>query len=352
MNILDAVTFTDIHFVFIVMGGRVMSEESKKILEVKDLNVRFHTAGGTVKAVNGLSYSLEAGDALGIVGESGSGKSISSLAIMRLLQETKSVEMHGSITYKGEAILDKTQTQMDKIRGNEISMIFQEPMTSLNPILTCGFQIAEPLMIHKGLKKKEAMAEALELLKSVGIANPEDRLKQFPHQMSGGMRQRIMIAIALACNPSLIIADEPTTALDVTIQAQILDLMKKLNEDKGTAIIMITHDLGVVSELCKNAIVMYTGHCVEYASVDDLFSKPLHPYTVGLINSIPEVGDGKESLETIDGVVPNPTELMEGCTFCPRCPKALDKCSKEKPPMIQVSDNHQVRCWLYADKEV
>lgn len=328
-----------------------MSQKSKKILEVKDLNVRFHTVGGTVKAVNGLSYSLEAGDALGIVGESGSGKSISSLAIMRLLQETKSLEMEGSITYKDKQILDLNQTQMDDLRGNEISMIFQEPMTSLNPILTCGVQIAEPLMIHKKIKKKRAMEQALALMKSVGIANPEERLNQYPHQMSGGMRQRIMIAIALACNPSLIIADEPTTALDVTIQAQILDLMKKLNKEKGTAIIMITHDLGVVSELCKNVIVMYTGHSVEYAEVDELFSNPLHPYTRGLINSIPEVGDGKEKLETIDGMVPNPTEQMEGCTFCPRCSVAMDKCSKQKPPMIQTAPNHQVRCWLYAGEE-
>lgn len=329
-----------------------MSQESNKILEVKDLNVRFHTAGGTVKAVNGLDYTLMSGDALGIVGESGSGKSISSMTVMRLLQEGKNLEMEGSIKYKGQEILDLNQTEMDAIRGNEISMIFQEPMTSLNPILTCGFQIAEPLMIHKKIKKKEAMVQALELMKSVGIANPEERMNQYPHQMSGGMRQRIMIAIALACNPSLIIADEPTTALDVTIQAQILNLMQKLNKEKGTAIIMITHDLGVVSELCKNVIVMYTGHSVEYAEVEELFSNPLHPYTRGLINSIPEVGDGKEKLETIDGVVPNPTELMEGCTFCPRCTVALDKCCKEKPPMIKTADNHQVRCWLYAKEGV
>lgn len=292
------------------------------------------------------------GDALGIVGESGSGKSISSMTVMRLLQEGKNLETEGSVLYKGQEILELSQNEMDKIRGNEISMIFQEPMTSLNPILTCGFQIAEPLMIHKKIKKKEAMAQALELMKSVGIANPEERMNQYPHQMSGGMRQRIMIAIALACNPSLIIADEPTTALDVTIQAQILNLMQKLNKEKGTAIIMITHDLGVVSELCKNVIVMYTGHSVEYAEVEELFSNPLHPYTQGLINSIPEVGDEKDVLETIDGVVPNPTEIMEGCTFCPRCTVAMDRCSKEKPPMIKTADNHQVRCWLYAKEEV
>lgn len=329
-----------------------MNQEAKKILEVKDLNVRFHTAGGTVRAVNGLDYTLMSGDALGIVGESGSGKSISSMTVMRLLQEGKNLETEGSVLYKGQEILELSQNEMDKIRGNEISMIFQEPMTSLNPILTCGFQIAEPLMIHKKIKKKEAMAQALELMKSVGIANPEERMNQYPHQMSGGMRQRIMIAIALACNPSLIIADEPTTALDVTIQAQILNLMQKLNKEKGTAIIMITHDLGVVSELCKNVIVMYTGHSVEYAEVEELFSNPLHPYTQGLINSIPEVGDEKDVLETIDGVVPNPTEIMEGCTFCPRCTVAMDRCSKEKPPMIKTADNHQVRCWLYAKEEV
>ncbi len=329
-----------------------MNQESNKILEVKDLNVRFHTAGGTVKAVNGLDYTLMSGDALGIVGESGSGKSISSMTVMRLLQEGKNLEMEGSVVYKGQEILELSQTEMDKIRGNEISMIFQEPMTSLNPILTCGYQIAEPLMIHKKIKKKEAMAQALELMKSVGIANPEERMHQYPHQMSGGMRQRIMIAIALACNPSLIIADEPTTALDVTIQAQILNLMQKLNKEKGTAIIMITHDLGVVSELCKNVIVMYTGHSVEYAEVEELFSNPLHPYTKGLINSIPEVGDGKETLDTIEGVVPNPTEKMEGCTFCPRCTVSMDRCSKEKPPMIKTADNHQVRCWLYANEGV
>ena len=240
---------------------------------------------------------------------------------------------------------------MQQIRGNEISMIFQEPMTSLNPIIKCGKQIAESLRLHRGMKKKEAMEEAIRMMRAVGIANPEVRAHEYPHQMSGGMRQRVMIAMALACQPQILIADEPTTALDVTIQAQILDLIRDLNESMGTSVLFITHDLGVVSELCDTVIVMYTGHIVEKAPVRELFKDPKHPYTIGLMNAIPKITKDRSPLQTIDGVVPNPTERIYGCTFWPRCPHATEKCKQDKPPIIKISDERQVRCWLYADSE-
>ena len=237
---------------------------------------------------------------------------------------------------------------MQKIRGNEISMIFQEPMTSLNPIIKCGKQIAESLRLHRGMKKKEAMEEAVRMMRAVGIANPEVRVHEYPHQMSGGMRQRVMIAMALACQPQILIADEPTTALDVTIQAQILDLIRELNESMGTSVVFITHDLGVVSELCDTVIVMYTGHIVEQAPVKELFESPKHPYTKGLLNAIPKITRERNPLETIEGMVPNPTERIEGCSFSPRCPYATDQCRKAEPPMAELSDGRLVRCWQYA----
>ena len=325
-------------------------DEKRPVLQVEDLSVEFRTAEGIVHAVNHLDYVLCEGEALGIVGESGSGKSVSSLATMKLIPNPPGKIVSGRILYEDQDLVQKTEKEMESIRGNDISMIFQEPMTSLNPILTCGDQIAEVLMLHKGMKKKEARKEAVEMMKSVGIANPELRARQYPHQMSGGMRQRVMIAMALACKPKILIADEPTTALDVTIQAQILDLIKTLNEESGTAVIMITHDLGVVNELCQRVIVMYTGRVMEAATTDELFQNPLHPYTIGLLSAIPKIEKEKKALSTIPGVVPNPTEEIKGCSFCPRCSMAKDICSEKEPPMAEV-DGRKVKCWLYAGEE-
>ena len=322
-------------------------DKREKVLEIKDLCVDFRTTEGTVRAVNHLSYILHKGEKLGIVGESGSGKSVSSLGIMQLIPNPPGEITRGAIIYKGEDLVHTSEKIMQHIRGNEISMIFQEPMTSLNPIIKCGKQIAESLSLHRGMKKKEAMDEAIRMMRSVGIANPEVRAHEYPHQMSGGMRQRVMIAMALACQPQILIADEPTTALDVTIQAQILDLIRELNESMGTSVLFITHDLGVVSELCDTVIVMYTGHIVEKAPVRELFKDPKHPYTIGLMNAIPKITKDRPPLQTIDGVVPNPTERIYGCTFWPRCPHATQKCKQEKPPIIKLSDEHQVSCFLY-----
>lgn len=319
------------------------------LLEIKELSVEFQTVEGTVHAINNLSYSLNEGETLGIVGESGSGKSVSSLGIMKLIPNPPGKIVNGEILYNGKDLTKISEKEMEKIRGDEISMIFQEPMTSLNPIMTCGKQIAESLILHRGMKKKEAMLTAIELMKEVGIANPEKRVHEYPHQMSGGMRQRVMIAVALACRPKILICDEPTTALDVTIQAQILDLIRKLNKERRTAIIMITHDLGVVSELCEKVLVMYTGGVVEEAMSEDIFSKPLHPYTVGLISAIPKITKERNPLTTIEGVVPNPTEIIEGCSFWPRCNYATEKCKKEEPPMVQVEKKRKVKCWNFAD---
>ncbi|MCR5272742.1 MAG: ABC transporter ATP-binding protein [Lachnospiraceae bacterium] len=325
--------------------------QAEEILEIKDLCVQFNTVEGTVQAINHLDYKLHKGEKLGIVGESGSGKSVSSLGVMQLIPNPPGKITGGEILYKGEDIVKKSEKEMEKIRGNEISMIFQEPMTSLNPIIKCGSQIAESLRLHRGLKKKEAFAEAVEMMRAVGIANPEVRAHEYPHQMSGGMRQRVMIAMALACRPQILIADEPTTALDVTIQAQILDLIRDLNEEMNTSVIFITHDLGVVRELCDNVIVMYTGRIVEKASVKDLFNNPKHPYTKGLMNAIPRITKDRPPLETIEGSVPNPTEKIEGCSFWPRCPYATERCKKEEPPVINISDTRQVKCFLYEEKE-
>ncbi len=322
--------------------------QSDIVLDIKNLSVEFKTVEGTVKAVNDLSYVLHKGEKLGIVGESGSGKSVSSLAVMQLIPNPPGEIVQGEILYKGEDIRKKSEKEMQSIRGNEISMIFQEPMTSLNPIIKCGKQIAETLRLHRGMDKKQAMEEAVNMMKAVGIANAEVRAHEYPHQMSGGMRQRIMIAMALACRPQILIADEPTTALDVTIQAQILDLIRDLNEEMGTSVLFITHDLGVVNELCDTVIVMYTGRIVEKAPVKDVFNDPKHPYSVGLLEAIPRISKDREPLKTIEGMVPNPTERIEGCSFWPRCPHASERCKKEEPPMVQISEDRLVRCWLYA----
>ncbi|MDX5474674.1 MAG: ABC transporter ATP-binding protein [Bacillaceae bacterium] len=324
---------------------------SEKILQVKGLRTSFFTDEGEVKAVDGVDFEIEKGKTIGIVGESGSGKSITSLSILRLLQEPVGQIVGGEIIFKGENLLDKTKKQMMDIRGNNISMIFQEPMTSLNPTLTCGEQIAESIRIHQKLGNKEAWAKAVEMLTLVGIPSPDKRAKQYPFELSGGMRQRVMIAIALACNPELLIADEPTTALDVTIQAQILELMKKLQEELGTSLMMITHDLGVVAEMCDNVAVMYCGKVVEYADVKTIFTNPKHPYTVGLLNSVPKHDQDYEGdLEVIKGSVPSPFNLPKGCRFAPRCPHAREICLTDLPELEKTSDGDQVRCWMYTDK--
>ena len=322
--------------------------QAETILEIKDLCVEFQTVEGVVHAVDHLNYTLHKGEKLGIVGESGSGKSVSSLGMMQLIPNPPGRITGGEILYHGKDLVKASEKEMQKIRGNEISMIFQEPMTSLNLIIKCGKQIAESLRLHRGMKKKEAMEEAVRMMRAVGIANPEVRAHEYPHQMSGGMRQRVMIAMALACQPQILIADEPTTALDVTIQAQILDLIRELNESMGTSVVFITHDLGVVSELCDTVIVMYTGHIVEQAPVKELFESPKHPYTKGLLNAIPKITRERNPLETIEGMVPNPTERIEGCSFSPRCPYATDQCRKAEPPMAELSDGRLVRCWQYA----
>jgi len=322
-----------------------------KILEVKGLRTSFFTDEGEVKAVDGVDFSIEKGKTLGIVGESGSGKSITSLSILRLLQEPVGKVVGGEVIFKGENLLDKTKKQMMQIRGNNVSMIFQEPMTSLNPTLTCGEQIAESVRIHQKLGRKAAWVKAVDMLRLVGIPSPEKRAKQYPFELSGGMRQRVMIAIALACNPELLIADEPTTALDVTIQAQILDLMKKLQEELGTSLMLITHDLGVVAEMCDKVAVMYCGKVVEYADVQTIFSSPKHPYTVGLLNSVPKHDQDVEGdLSVIDGSVPSPFNLPQGCRFAPRCPHAKDICRSSLPDLKETEDGDQVRCWIYTDK--
>ena len=326
-------------------------KQSDIILEVRDLCVEFQTVEGRVQAVDHLSYTLHKGEKLGIVGESGSGKSVSSLAMMQLIPNPPGRVTGGEILYKGKDLVKLSEKEMQKLRGNEISMIFQEPMTSLNPIIQCGKQIAESLRLHRGMNKKEAAAEAVRMMKAVGIANPEVRAHEYPHQMSGGMRQRVMIAMALACQPQILIADEPTTALDVTIQAQILDLIRDLNREMNAAVLFITHDLGVVSELCDTVIVMYTGHIVEQAPVRELFRDPKHPYTVGLLNAIPAITKERKPLKTIEGVVPNPTERIEGCSFWPRCPHASERCQKEAPPVTRPGEDRLVRCWLYAGED-
>ena len=326
-------------------------KQSDIILEVRDLCVEFQTVEGRVQAVDHLSYTLHKGEKLGIVGESGSGKSVSSLAMMQLIPNPPGRVTGGEILYKGKDLVKLSEKEMQKLRGNEISMIFQEPMTSLNPIIQCGKQIAESLRLHRGMNKKEAAEEAVRMMKAVGIANPEVRAHEYPHQMSGGMRQRVMIAMALACQPQILIADEPTTALDVTIQAQILDLIRDLNREMNAAVLFITHDLGVVSELCDTVIVMYTGHIVEQAPVRELFRDPKHPYTVGLLNAIPAITKERKPLKTIEGVVPNPTERIEGCSFWPRCPHALERCQKETPPVTRPGEDRLVRCWLYAGED-
>ena len=316
------------------------------LLEVRDLRTSFFTDQGEVKAVDGVNFVVHQGETLGIVGESGCGKSITSLSIMRLLSAPGRI-VGGDILLRGESLLPKSEHEMRALRGQQISMIFQEPMTSLNPVFTVGEQIAEAIRIHDGLDRRAAMAKAIDMLDLVGIPSPRSRAAQYPFQLSGGMRQRVMIAIAIACNPALLIADEPTTALDVTIQAQILDLLKRLQQEFGLAILLITHDLGVVAQTCDNVAVMYAGKIVENNSVEALFERPLHPYTIGLLNSLPlHVGE-QDELNAIPGSVPTPLNLPSGCTFAPRCTHATPFCHANRPTLTPEGSG-TVSCWMYT----
>ena len=322
-----------------------MSEKTQKLLEIKDLRTYFYTEEGVVPAVDGLDLTLEEGETLAVVGESGCGKSVTSLSLLRLIQTPPGRIISGEILYNGEDLLKKSEKEMQKIRGNDISMIFQEPMTSLNPVFTVGHQIGESLKYHQGLGKKEARDRAVEMLGLVGIPTPEKVVDNYPHQLSGGMRQRVMIAMALACNPKILIADEPTTALDVTIQAQILRLLVDLKKKTNTAIILITHDLGIVAQIAQNVMVMYAGEAVEYADVKSIYREPMHPYTIGLLKSIPKLHEEVEELYNIPGAIPGPNEYPAGCRFAPRCEYACQKCFDEKPELRDMGGGRKLRCW-------
>ena len=318
------------------------------LLKVEGLQVQFQTKKGVNTSVDGVSFSIGKGEILGIVGESGCGKSVTSLSILQLLGTNAKISQ-GSIKLSGRELLGLSEEEMCKLRGNEIAMIFQDPMTALNPTLTIGEQLIEPLVIHQGYSKADARREAVEVLKKVGIAAPEKRMKEYPHQLSGGMRQRVMIAMAVSCAPKLLIADEPTTALDVTIQAQILELMLELREKMNTAIILITHDMGVVAETADNILVLYAGKVVEYGSVKEIFNAPKHPYTQGLLSSIPPLEEDVEELNTIDGTVPAPGQMPSGCRFAPRCPNADARCSKEQPGLYPAGSS-MVSCFQFAEQ--
>jgi oligopeptide/dipeptide ABC transporter ATP-binding protein len=317
------------------------------LIEVKNLRTSFFTPEGEVRAVDGVSFEIREGKTLGLVGESGCGKSVTSLSIMRLISSPPGQIVGGEIFYRGRDLLKLNKEEMRKIRGNEISMIFQEPMTSLNPVFTVGNQIGEAIRLHQGLGKRETRAKTIEMLRLVKIADPESRVDAYPHQLSGGMRQRVMIAMALSCNPSLLIADEPTTALDVTIQAQILELMKELQQKIGMALLLITHDLGVVAERADEVAIMYGGKIVERGSTQAIFARPFHPYTVGLLNSLPGTrGKKKKRLDAIPGVVPSPLDLPSGCRFRDRCPKAAGICAEAEPPLAELEPGHFVACYF------
>lgn len=323
------------------------------MLEVNDLRTYFYTQEGVVPAVDGVSFNIEEGETLCVVGESGCGKSVTAMSILKLIPIPPGKYVSGEILFNEENLLEKDEGEMRKIRGNDIAMIFQEPMTSLNPVYTVGNQIAETIILHQGLKKNEANEKAVEMLRKVGIPSPEKRVKEYPHQLSGGMRQRVMIAMALSCNPKLLIADEPTTALDVTIQAQILHLMRNLKKEFNSSILFITHDLGVVAEMADKVIVMYAGKIVEQGRVEDIFNDPHHPYTVGLLKSIPKLtGKRKEELHVIKGNVPTFYDLPEGCKFNTRCNYVKDRCLAEEPKLAPLGHpDRKVACWLVHGKE-
>jgi oligopeptide/dipeptide ABC transporter ATP-binding protein len=324
------------------------------LLSIKDLQAYFFTPEGVVRAVDGVSFDILRGQTIGVLGESGCGKSVTALSIMSLISSPPGRIVGGSIHFEGVDLVKLPPSEMRSIRGNLISMIFQEPMTSLNPVYTVGDQIAETYVTHRGLNQKDALDKAVEMLRVVGIPVPDRRIRDYPHQLSGGMRQRVMIAMAIACKPKLLIADEPTTALDVTIQAQILDLILKLQEELGMAIMMITHDLGVIAEISDRVVIMYAGEVVEYSSIDTLFTAPCHPYTIGLMASIPRLGSkfkrGKHPLHEVPGLVPNLIRLPVGCLFQTRCEKVVDRCRKQRPPLFSLCEDHGARCWL-VEKE-
>ncbi len=320
---------------------------SEQVLTVKNLHVHYVTDDGTAEAVNGIDFSIKPGETLGLVGESGAGKTTTALSIMRLVPDPPGKIIQGEMLFQGENLLKKSDREMRRIRGNKISMIFQDPMTSLNPVFTIGRQIAENVQLHQVVSQKKAMERAREMLEIVGI--PAARVNNYPHEFSGGMKQRVVIAMALACNPALLIADEPTTALDVTIQAQILEIMKRLKEEFNSAMIMISHDLGVVSEISERVAVMYAGDLVEVGDTEEVFDNPKHPYTIGLLNSIPDIdAEREERLKPIDGLMPDAMELPEGCSFNPRCPHVMDRCRREKPPMYDLGDGHTAECFLFS----
>jgi oligopeptide/dipeptide ABC transporter ATP-binding protein len=332
-------------------GAEPGAQPEAPVLEIENLRTHFFTAAGVVRAVDGVSYAVRGGETLGVVGESGCGKSVTALSILRLVANPPGRIVDGAIRFAGTDLLGLSESEMEAIRGNDISMIFQEPMTSLNPLMTVGRQISEAIALHRGVSRREAFGQAVEMLRRVHIPEPERRVYAYPHQLSGGMRQRVMIAMALSCGPKVLIADEPTTALDVTIQAQILDLMRELQERLGTAIILITHDLGVVAENADRVVVMYAGRKVEEASAKALFENPGHPYTAGLLGSIPnlEVAAHTDSrrarLTEIKGMVPSLANLPRGCTFAPRCAFATDECRADYPPLVQHRPSHWVSCW-------
>ncbi len=323
----------------------------KELLRVRNLETHFSTHEGTVKAVNRISFTINKGQTLGLVGESGCGKSVTALSIMRLVPNPPGKIVGGEISFEGQDLLELDEKEMRKIRGKKISMIFQEPMTSLDPVFTIGHEIVESVQLHQGLKKEEARQKAKEALKIVGMPDAGKRMDSFPHELSGGMRQRAMIAMALSCNPTLLIADEPTTALDVTIQAQILRLIHELRGEFDASVMLITHDLGVIAEMCDYVAVMYAGHIVESSDVDTLFRNPLHPYTKGLNKSIPRLDVETERLDTIRGVVPNLLDLPPGCPFHPRCDLSLRKCAEDVPELLEVEDLHLVKCHLVRGNE-
>lgn len=323
----------------------MVASEREKVLEVKGLCTKFHTERGDLKAIDGVSFCVYKGEILGLVGESGCGKSVTSQSVLRLYDEKRTASYEGTVSLEGEDLLKLSEKQMQNIRGEKISMVFQDALSALNPVFTVGSQIMEALLIHQKISKKEAMDKAIEMLRLVGIPEPEKRFAQYPHQLSGGMRQRVMIAIALACHPKLLIADEPTTALDVTIQAQVMELIVELNRKLDMGVILITHDLAVVAETCQRVIVMYLGQIVEEADVNSIFDHPCHPYTQGLISSIPQIdGDKSERLFQISGSVPLLNQIPTGCRFAPRCPYATNRCREEMPELLPVSETQRVRC--------
>ena len=333
---------------FLSTGGGALLQGEKPLLMVRGLKTYFYTEDGVVSAVDDVCFSMGKGETLGVVGESGCGKSVTALSIMRLVPDPPGRIVGGEIIFEGEDLVKKTEAEMRLIRGNQISMIFQEPMTSLNPVFTIGEQIMESIMLHQKVNRTGARRKAIDMLKMVGIPSPERRVDEYPYQMSGGMRQRVMIAMALSCNPKLLIADEATTALDVTIQAQILDLIKKLKGDLGMAVMLITHDLGVVAEVANEVVVMYAGKIVEGAETQSVVRNPQHPYTIGLLGSIPGLDEDKDRLAVIEGGIPNPFGLPRGCRFHPRCSHAKEICTKEEPDLVEVEPGHLMSCWRYT----